>query len=128
MIILVKSQAIALHSFQFNAMAVLPHSFQNITILQLDLSLAVELAIFEISNINSSVLFAPFHPFVSSLSVHQIVLKVASQCSSFSVKRAISLFLAVEEFSSVADMSIFLLIISEAMHAAVQKLAMIDLA
>lgn len=128
MIILVKSEAIALHCLQFNAVTVLPHSLQDIAVLQLDLSLAVELAILEISNINPSVLFAPFHPFVSSWSVHQVILEVASQCSGFSVKRSISLLLAVEELSGVADVVIFPLIISEAMHAAVQKLATIDLA
>ena len=87
----------------------------------------MELAIFEISNIHSSIFFAPFHPFVFSLPVHQVILEVTSQSSSFSVKRTITLLLAVEELSSVADMTIFLLIISKAMHAAVQKLPTIDL-
>lgn len=126
MIILAKSQAIALHCLQLNAMAVFPHSLQNIAVLQLDLSFAVELAILEISNIDTSVLLTPLHPLVSSSSVYHIVLELAGQSSSFSVKRPVSLLFSVEELTSVADVVISSLIISEAMHATIHKLATID--
>lgn len=127
MIILVKSQPIALHCLQLNAVAVFPHSFQDIAVLQLDLSLAMELAILEISNVNPAVLFAPLHPLVFSWPIYHIVVEVAGQSSSLSMKRAVSLLFAVEELTSIADIGISSLVVSETMHATVRKLATIDL-
>lgn len=127
MIILVKSQPIALHCLQLNAVAVFPHSLQDIAVLQLDLSLAVELAILEISNVSPAVLLAPFHPLVFSSPVYHVVIEVAGQSSSLSMKRAVSLLFAIEELTSIADIVISSLVISEAMHTTVHELATIDL-
>ena len=84
----------------------------------------MELAVFELSHIDATVILLPFK---LARPVDEVILEVTGQDSDIGMHRSISLFLTIAELSKVSEAAIEFLVISEAVHATVQKFSLVDL-
>jgi len=82
----------------------------------------MELAIFEVSNINSAISLIPLKP---AETVDEIIFELTNQNTILEMQRTITLFFAIEKLTSVSHLFVSTVIVSKTVHAAIVKLSSI---
>ena len=82
----------------------------------------MELAIFEVSNINSAISLIPLKP---AETVDEIIFELTNQNTILEMQRTIPLFFAIEKLTSVSHLFVSTVIVSKTVHAAIVKLSSI---
>ena len=98
-----ESYSCASHRLQLQTVPILPKSLQNIAIFEGDVALTVDLAVFELSHIDATVILLPFK---LARPVDQVILEVTGQDSNIGMQRSISLFLTIDELPGVSETAI----------------------